>query len=269
MLNLFTMCREQFEGEPALRRFQGNPWSPSPKAKLKSYLGFGWPFDRHDWYLDRGGKQVHYVIDYYFNPAGSAVSEAEVAANRLKYTHMIHVDVRPAVDDVTSVLDRLKGFPRRAVEALGRPRYVAEGLDPKDAPKDEVVQAQKHASDAYSATAPAPAAAAPPSKWDDVDIKCGPLLSKLAAAGDEDSRRSASVALNYCMGRILCPTQASTFMSILERNEAAGGSGAVGQAGGEEEQAFHAMTQCVLQEMKAKPRPLAGAAATTPVAQLQ
>ena len=25
------------------------------------------PFDRHDWYVDRCGKEVRYVIDFYFN----------------------------------------------------------------------------------------------------------------------------------------------------------------------------------------------------------
>jgi hypothetical protein len=47
-------------------------------------------------------------------------------------------------------------------------------------------------------------------------------------------------------------------MRILEANGAAGTAGA---AGGEEEAAFNAMTACVLQEMKARPRPLAQHAA--------
>ena len=25
------------------------------------------PFDRHDWYVDRCGREVRYVIDFYFN----------------------------------------------------------------------------------------------------------------------------------------------------------------------------------------------------------
>lgn len=26
---------------------------------------FNWPFDRHDWYVNRCGKEVRYIIDYY------------------------------------------------------------------------------------------------------------------------------------------------------------------------------------------------------------
>ena len=33
----------------------GNPYQLTPKARLLSWLGFGFPFDRHDWYVDRGG----------------------------------------------------------------------------------------------------------------------------------------------------------------------------------------------------------------------
>ena len=35
------------------------------KAKLFNMLGVEWPFDRHDWTVDRCGKEVDYTIDYY------------------------------------------------------------------------------------------------------------------------------------------------------------------------------------------------------------
>jgi len=193
--------REHLDGEPALRRFQGNPWEPSLKARGKALLGYGWPFDRHDWYVDRAGKPVHYIIDYYYNPLGPALSPSEVTTLKVKHTHMIHVDVRPAVEDVGSVLDRLLAFPARASAALSRPRYLAEGLDPAKAPPPE---AQEPHGGAQAATAPPPASAAAGSKWEEVDVKCGPLLASLQGmgAGEDDARRSTSVALNYCMGRI-------------------------------------------------------------------
>ena len=28
-------------------------------------MGYQLPFDRHDWIVDRAGKEVRYVIDYY------------------------------------------------------------------------------------------------------------------------------------------------------------------------------------------------------------
>lgn len=39
----------------------------SPLARLRSWLGGPEPFDRHDWTLDRCGRDVRYVIDFYFN----------------------------------------------------------------------------------------------------------------------------------------------------------------------------------------------------------
>lgn len=54
------------------------------------------PFDRHDWYVDRCGKTVRYVIDYY---SGTEEVPGQPVFN---------VDVRPAVDSFTAVSDRFK-----------------------------------------------------------------------------------------------------------------------------------------------------------------
>jgi cytochrome c heme-lyase len=52
-----------------LIRFVGRPHELTPKAALKYYLGMApRPFDRHDWTVDRCGKEVRYVIDYYDVP---------------------------------------------------------------------------------------------------------------------------------------------------------------------------------------------------------
>jgi len=55
------------------------------------------PFDRHDWVIDRCGKEVRYVIDYYGG-------EDDVAND----VPVFHLDVRPALDSVESAMDRLK-----------------------------------------------------------------------------------------------------------------------------------------------------------------
>ena len=39
----------------------------SPMARLMSWMGHPLPFDRHDWYVDRCGTEVRYVIDFYFD----------------------------------------------------------------------------------------------------------------------------------------------------------------------------------------------------------
>ena len=54
------------------------------------------PFDRHDWIVDRCGKDVRYVIDYY---DGGSVDPA------FKFALL---DVRPAMDSVENVWDRMK-----------------------------------------------------------------------------------------------------------------------------------------------------------------
>ena len=81
---------------PMLLRFLGRPDDLSPLAWTRYLLTGQKPFDRHDWYVDRNGKQVRYVIDYYFNEdkAGTA--------------GQFDLVVRPAADDASSVLDRVK-----------------------------------------------------------------------------------------------------------------------------------------------------------------
>lgn len=84
--------------EPKLLRFQGLPTDYSLKARLKSYVGYVLPFDRHDWTVDRCGKDVRYIIDFYNGP--------EVPYRPVS----VHLDVRPAPDSIGAVYDRVKMF---------------------------------------------------------------------------------------------------------------------------------------------------------------
>ncbi|XP_034979626.1 holocytochrome c-type synthase isoform X2 [Zootoca vivipara] len=81
---------------PALIRFGGKAKEYSPRARIRSWMGYELPFDRHDWIVDRCGKEVRYVIDYY--------DGGEVDKN---YQFTI-LDVRPAFDSLTAVWDRMK-----------------------------------------------------------------------------------------------------------------------------------------------------------------
>merc|ERR1712129_666102 len=59
-------------GEPKLARFEGRDGVRSPKARFFHYaMGMPWPYDRHDWTVDRCGKEVEYVIDYYAIPVAN------------------------------------------------------------------------------------------------------------------------------------------------------------------------------------------------------
>ncbi|KAG5440888.1 hypothetical protein PCK2_000043 [Pneumocystis canis] len=52
-------------GGPKLIRFEGKSTQMSPKARWLKFLGYKPPFDRHDWKIDRCGKEVDYIIDFY------------------------------------------------------------------------------------------------------------------------------------------------------------------------------------------------------------
>lgn len=46
---------------PKLKRFGGKASDYSPRARMRSWLGYDLPFDRHDWIVDRCGKDVRCV----------------------------------------------------------------------------------------------------------------------------------------------------------------------------------------------------------------
>lgn len=54
------------------------------------------PFDRHDWIVERDGKEVRYVIDFY---SGQPQPGRPLS---------VYLDVRPALDSVESAVDRLR-----------------------------------------------------------------------------------------------------------------------------------------------------------------
>ncbi|KAG9264797.1 cytochrome c-type heme lyase-like [Astyanax mexicanus] len=78
---------------PSLLRFGGKAKDFTPRARLRHWMGHELPFDRHDWIIDRCGKEVRYVIDYYDGGQES------------KHTIL---DVRPAFDTLEAVWDRMK-----------------------------------------------------------------------------------------------------------------------------------------------------------------
>ncbi|CAJ0757220.1 17366_t:CDS:10 [Entrophospora sp. SA101] len=89
-------------GDPKLLRFRGRPHELSPKArmlqwagKIFSFMGTPPPFDRHDWTIDRCGKEVRYVIDYYSGP-----DEGD--------TPIFYLDVRPALDSIENNKEKQK-----------------------------------------------------------------------------------------------------------------------------------------------------------------
>ncbi|CAB4493843.1 cytochrome c and c1 heme-lyase [Rhizophagus irregularis] len=74
-------------GGPKLVKFQGKVNNITPKARLLNLLGYKLPFDRHDWVVDRCGKQVTYVIDFYSGQPDPKFPQAV----------SFYLDVRPAL----------------------------------------------------------------------------------------------------------------------------------------------------------------------------
>uniref|UniRef100_A0A3P8VCK8 Holocytochrome c-type synthase n=1 Tax=Cynoglossus semilaevis TaxID=244447 RepID=A0A3P8VCK8_CYNSE len=81
---------------PTLKRFGGKAKEYSPRARVRHWMGYELPFDRHDWIVDRCGKEVRYVIDYY---------EGEINKDTFQFSIL---DVRPAFDSIGAVWDRMK-----------------------------------------------------------------------------------------------------------------------------------------------------------------
>nr|CAG4642006.1 EOG090X0CJG [Eurycercus lamellatus] len=83
-------------GHPKLKSFGGKAKDYSPRARIRQLMGYELPFDRHDWIVDRCGKDVRYVIDYY--DGGKVFEDYKFAL----------LDVRPAMDSWENCWDRMK-----------------------------------------------------------------------------------------------------------------------------------------------------------------
>uniref|UniRef100_A0A0V0GBM4 Holocytochrome c-type synthase n=1 Tax=Triatoma dimidiata TaxID=72491 RepID=A0A0V0GBM4_TRIDM len=81
---------------PKLKSFGGKATDYSPRARIRQMMGYELPFDRHDWIVDRCGKDVRYIIDYY--DGGSVGPDHRFAI----------LDVRPAMDSWSNIWDRMK-----------------------------------------------------------------------------------------------------------------------------------------------------------------
>ncbi|XP_075920973.1 holocytochrome c-type synthase [Petromyzon marinus] len=80
---------------PTLVRFGGKAKEYSPRARIRHWLGYELPFDRHDWVVDRCGREIRYVIDYY--------DSGLLDAGSLRFSTL---DVRPALDSLQAAWDR-------------------------------------------------------------------------------------------------------------------------------------------------------------------
>jgi cytochrome c heme-lyase len=102
-----------------LVRFMGDPKKVSPRAWLYSnVLGYKPPFDRHDWFIDRGdGTERRYVIDFYDGSSPSPSDHQTKGVVPGAPVNM-YVDVRPAIDDFPSLKDRIEMSIRQSLPGI-------------------------------------------------------------------------------------------------------------------------------------------------------
>jgi cytochrome c heme-lyase len=83
--------------KPKLLKFKALPGELSPKARVLTLFGYIPPFDRHDWTVDRCGKEVRYILDFY---EGTPVPG---------FPASFHLDVRPEISP-GGIIDRTRMF---------------------------------------------------------------------------------------------------------------------------------------------------------------
>lgn len=98
---------------PKLKRFAGKPGVESPRARMTRWWNGVRPFDRHDWIVDRCGREVRYVIDYYGvdedgDNDDSKESSRSGNINIKDDAAVFYVDIRPALDSFSALRDRIK-----------------------------------------------------------------------------------------------------------------------------------------------------------------
>eukprot|EP00698_Gefionella_okellyi_P014314 TRINITY_DN3970_c0_g4_i1.p1 TRINITY_DN3970_c0_g4~~TRINITY_DN3970_c0_g4_i1.p1 ORF type:complete len:423 (-),score=75.34 TRINITY_DN3970_c0_g4_i1:947-2215(-) len=200
--------------DPRLLKLRGRPDDYSPTARWRNLWGRDLPFDRHDWVVDRCGKEVRYVIDYYANetaPPGSNES--------------IEIHVRPALDSFRAAQDRARvrfgklfNLPLTVDDALAdketADRVAQQALkvakpDPDDVPADE-------AEFKYLASL------TPQSVGEVVrrmQVKCEQATKRyVAAEGDSNAREAAFIEVRHCMAAQVqsCRKQAETFLNTFQ-----------------------------------------------------
>lgn len=155
------------------------------------------PFDRHDWFVDRGGKEVRYVIDYYHDESAINKDQTPSGLNDTKSMQSIKVDVRPALDSFPSFVDRLLYMP---LEVLKRSTtYSPLSFFPPKTMKisniERVTKTEKN--------------------WEDIKIKCEKIRKEFSQSASQEAYSRNSIAYNRCVTSVVCPELASDFDKCL------------------------------------------------------
>jgi cytochrome c heme-lyase len=198
---------------PKLLRFMGRPDELTLKARLKYSLGLKpRPFDRHDWTVDRCGKHVRYLIDYY-DVAQHQGQDRVPSLHEIDAVPSIEVDVRPALDSAGAAVDHLR---MRWREGLGLRRALA-GLSAPAVPPAAA------ADDEPPPPPPSAEALAHRAMADTVRERCAEQMAALSTCNGERESRLAHIGLTACIAQQVCRDEFRAFEACRGGGEADAG----------------------------------------------
>ena len=155
------------------------------------------PFDRHDWTVDRGGKEVRYIIDYYHDESAVEMDQRPQHLKDITSMQSIKVDVRPALDSLDAFYARLVEMPLAVLQqktVYNPPTFF---------PSDQMKSAGENKNDRIA------------KNWVDIKSKCATAKDNLAACDSEESCGTASVALQRCISSVVCPSITDAFDACI------------------------------------------------------
>jgi len=219
------------EEPPQLLKFMGRPSDLSPKACFKHYiLNHPLPFDRHDWtVLRKDGTQVRYVIDYYHDDSRAQEEQGTGMPEMHDFdaTPSLLVDVRPALDSLTSVVDRCVTMPyarRISTTTSFEPMpmlptselksQVKESLEVWDSIQKAKKQKQENVQEVP--TISQQEAVAISKSFGQALQDCQEQQLQMNACTTEEECAKASMDLTLCMAKLWCPLQHAAIVNALQ-----------------------------------------------------
>jgi cytochrome c heme-lyase len=203
-----AIATERNSSDPKLLKFCGRPDTLTPIAWVKNVLGYGKPFDRHDWTVQRSDKtQVRYVIDYYFDDDKAAEDEVP-ALHSASSVKSISMYARPAIDSISDLVDRVKYPLKELVGGLQSPDVTARAALVEKAERDKDALAPLTPQEVEGTFAK-------------IKASCRDCFQEVKTCSDELVCAQAATALQLCMGKIICPPEAVKFTKALDTGDEA------------------------------------------------
>lgn len=196
--------------DPKLLRFLGRPDELSPKAKILTWLGLTPPFDRHDWIVDRGGKEVRYVIDYYHDEKSVRNDKLPKHITDAESIQSIVLDVRPALDSFEAILDRIVSMPLarffKRTEYVPLPVSRLFSFDKISIPitNKKVIESPEQLIQKQAINK--------------ILIECDTIKQQYSNCISELDCQKTYIELQRCIGNIVCPQKVENFNFILKHS---------------------------------------------------